>query len=340
MTARSRSILTRMAIAAAAVLAGVVLLEGATRLIYGRNGMHYGIEMWKYASQLKRPSDNAAMGHEHRPQTSAHLMGVDVSINHLGLRGREYSEAKPAGMYRILVLGDSMTFGWGVAAEEVFCAVLEKRLNQEVSPRTGVTYEVINAGVGNYNTTQELTYLEDRGLKLNPDLIVLAYYINDAEPVPAHDASFLVRNSYLYVLVSSGLDAWARRGGNRPGYADYYRSLYKKDAEGWRQCRASLNRLAVVCREKEIPLIVSILPELHQVGDAYLFGDVHDSVQQIFASQGVPTVDLRDVFAKESPPSLWVSAGDVHPNAKGHRFIAAGLYDALAKKFLTAPATN
>jgi len=337
MTVRSRKILTRLAVAVLAILSGAMLLEGATRLIYDRNGMHYGIEMWKYAKQLKRPSANPSMGHEHRPNVSARLMGVDVSINSLGLRGPEYSAAKPAGTYRILVLGDSMTLGWGVAVEEVFCTLLQQRLNEELSPRTGVKYEVVNAGVGNYNTTQELAYLEDHGFQLNPDLVVLGYYINDAEPVPGDDASFLVRHSYLYVLASSGLDAWARRGGSRPGYEAYYRNLYRDDAPGWQQCQASLKRLATACRERQVPLIVALLPELHQVGTAYPFGDIHDTIRKLCEAQEVATLDLRNTFAMQSSPSLWVSAGDAHPNAKAHRLIAGALYEALAQEVGSAP---
>ena len=94
-----------------------------------------------------------------------------VKINSKGLRDSEYDYEKPSGVKRILVLGDSFTWGYGVEKDEIFTERLEKML--------GKGFEVINAGVSGYGTDQELLYLEKEGLKYNPDVILVAFASND-----------------------------------------------------------------------------------------------------------------------------------------------------------------
>src|SRR5262245_52699397 len=89
----------------------LLLLEVGTRLVLSAHGMHFAIEMWKYARTVKRPSAVAAMAHEHAPHAQAFLMGADVRISGQGLRDREYTPTPDSDAYRILVLGDSVTFG-------------------------------------------------------------------------------------------------------------------------------------------------------------------------------------------------------------------------------------
>ncbi len=70
---------------------------------------------------------------------------VNVRVNREGFRGREISAQKPAGTFRIFLLGDSFTFGLGVENDETYAAVLEAGLNEDA--RNGPRYEVINGGV-------------------------------------------------------------------------------------------------------------------------------------------------------------------------------------------------
>src|SRR5438552_3128600 len=81
------------------------------------NGMQYDLEMWKYARDLKQIAKNPLIGHEHRPNSEARLMGVDVKINSKGLRDREIPYERTPSVVRIMMLGDSFTEGWGVAFE-------------------------------------------------------------------------------------------------------------------------------------------------------------------------------------------------------------------------------
>ena len=99
---------------------------------------------------------------------------VSVVVNSLGMRGPERGTSKPAGTTRILLLGDSFAFGWGVEQEEAFAARLERLLTERVGP-----VEVLPAAVPGWSTDQHFIYLHTRGLALRPDLILLATSEND-----------------------------------------------------------------------------------------------------------------------------------------------------------------
>jgi hypothetical protein len=96
-----------------------------------------------------------------------------VSINSLGWRGPEIPVAKPEGVSRVLVLGDSFMAGLQVGDEETFSAALERRLGQAGLPRR---VEVLNLGVPSWGTDQEYLALRTYGLAFKPDLVLLAFY--------------------------------------------------------------------------------------------------------------------------------------------------------------------
>ncbi len=96
-----------------------------------------------------------------------------VRINSQGLRDREYSYHKPAGVYRVLVLGDSFVQGMQVPAAQTFPKVLEEILNRAGAGRR---YEVINAGVAGYATDNELLFYREEAYRYEADLVLLAFY--------------------------------------------------------------------------------------------------------------------------------------------------------------------
>ena len=73
----------------------------------------YNIEMVKYATELKMRDPLGEVSHVHRPSSSAQLMGVDISLNSLGDRGPELKNPKDPDCKRVLVMGSSITMGWG-----------------------------------------------------------------------------------------------------------------------------------------------------------------------------------------------------------------------------------
>ena len=111
------------------------------------------------------------------PGTTGWFAGVPVHINALGFRDpREYTLEKPPGTFRILVLGDSVTFGHGAIDEATYPYLLEQRLK---AWRPEVDWQVWNLGVPGYNTGQELAYLLEVGPRYQPDLVVVGFYEND-----------------------------------------------------------------------------------------------------------------------------------------------------------------
>jgi lysophospholipase L1-like esterase len=222
--------------------------------------------------------------------------------------------------------------GWGVEQDLTLTADLERRLN--ANPPAGfpsnVRYEVLNLGVGNYNTVQEVTLLKSVGLQLDPDMILLCYFINDAEPVTKSYDSYLIEHSYLYAFLASRLRRSPFGQTGSLGYQEYYRGLYASDQPGWRAEKAAFQELAELARAKNIPVVVYLLPELHEL-TAYPFLDIHQMVAKVGAAAGLPVVDLLPEFSGYSPEvKLWVTPADAHPNALANTMIARGIYNSLS----------
>jgi hypothetical protein len=98
---------------------------------------------------------------------------VPVRINGQGLRDVEHQYVKPAGVFRVLVLGDSFVEAMHVPLEATFTRLLEQHLNPA---GTGPRIEVIGAGVSGYGTASEVLYFEREGKRYQPDLVLLAFY--------------------------------------------------------------------------------------------------------------------------------------------------------------------
>ena len=108
---------------------------------------NYNTEMWRYSSKLKR-IDTLSGCHVHVPNGSGIFYNARIQTNSLGLRAdADYITPKPKGKKRILVLGDSITMGWGVNSNYTYPKVLERLLRERYKD-----IEVINSGVGNYNS--------------------------------------------------------------------------------------------------------------------------------------------------------------------------------------------
>jgi lysophospholipase L1-like esterase len=305
-------------------LAGVgVMGELVIRLI-ADDGMQFDLEMWKYARDVKVVSSDPLIGHEHGSNRRARLMGVDLVTNSQGLRDREFSLEPPADTLRIVMLGDSLTLGWGVALESTFSKRLEALLAQN-----GIKAEVINTGVGNWNTIQEVEYFLTKAYRYKPDVVILNYFINDAEPIPqSRPPSFIMRHCYVCVFLAGRLDAVLRQFTVRQNWKNYYLSLYfGEQKSGWTDARAAINKLSDYCKSNGLSLLIAHLPELHDVGN-YQFQAVSDLVQETAREDDVPFVDLLPYLRDQRSDTLWVTAPDPHPNALAHKLIAQGLFEA------------
>ncbi len=154
-------------------LALCVLLEGVIRLLIPQgarttfiNGAPLGIE-------------DGQLGHVNRPNARAKLetpeFSVEYEINHDGFRDKSmHANARQPGVKRILLVGDSFTFGAANAYEDIWPVIFSDKLSEQGRPA-----EVINAGVPGYDTRKEVLYLERLYSKYEPDVVVLTFLPHD-----------------------------------------------------------------------------------------------------------------------------------------------------------------
>ena len=121
-----------------------------------------------------------------RPGAEAELdktAGIHYRINANGFRGPAYPQARDAGAFRVAVLGDSLTFGYGVQENESYTALLEAELGRLLAPRK---VEVLNFGVGGYNPYNEVALFEGIAAGYAPDLVLIQFCINDLNDPRLH----------------------------------------------------------------------------------------------------------------------------------------------------------
>jgi len=303
--------------------------EMAVRIAYPLVS-NYDLEMWRYAAYGKAASGIPAMSHKHKPGVYfKNLYGVEVKINSKGLRDYEYSYKKPDNCYRILALGDSITFGWGVPFEKAYAKLLENKLNAAAK---GTKYQIINCGVGNYQLSDELAFLKYEGLKYNPDMVILGYFVDDAKINAKVNYFGLKRHSYLYALLASRWNAL--RVSFDPGYnfLNYYSALYLPGSVTRRNLDANIDELKDICRKRNIRLVVMLIPELHNLKN-YPFNNVREHVSAEFSGlANAKIVDLLPYFDKTLDPMVyWVSKEDAHHNSKAQAIMAEALYSEVFK---------
>ena len=307
------------------VMAG--LLELFVRAIRD-DGMQYDLEMWKYARHGKQVALSPEIGHEHVPGARFKAMGVDIAINEHGMRNGPIKISRPPGTFRILMVGDSLIFGWGVPVEDTVSERLERALNA-----AQVNTEVLNTGIGNTNTSMQVAAFLERWHAFKPDLVILNYFINDAEKTPVYGRSTLFdRKSYAWTYFKSRLDILLRMASAKKGWENYYRDLYG-DGGGWPVAQAAIKTLADYCNKQGIRLAVVNYPELRQLKD-YPFAEVTAKVRTTARANALPFLDLLPSVDGEDPASLWVSTTDPHPNAKANRLFATRLFEWLGSQGL------
>jgi lysophospholipase L1-like esterase len=157
-----------------AVIAVLLVLEALIRVVMPQDLAFFD------GSAIKRPSTRPGLRDELVPGGYApRYIGVPVSINRLGLRDRDVAVPKPAGTVRILGVGDSVTFGYGVRLEETYLKVLEGRLTAG-APST-VRYETVNAGVEESGLDAYHDAVRTLGPLLQPDLVLVGIVLNDIQ---------------------------------------------------------------------------------------------------------------------------------------------------------------
>ena len=164
-------VLFRVAIVASVLLTCALLAEGLLRIL---GVVETPLVSWQ-TEALHRPDPELVYSLSPGASSEWHAgeFVERVHVNSQGLRGEEIPVRQP-GESRILVLGDSMTFGHGVDDEETYSAQLQLLLRGD-----GSDVHVINAGVRGYGTDHAYRFFVSRLRDLHPDLVVFAFYEND-----------------------------------------------------------------------------------------------------------------------------------------------------------------
>lgn len=244
--------------------------------------------------------------------TSSYL-GHEVRISEQRLRNRTVVVPKPAGVYRVLVVGDSVPFGWGTGDDESFPRLLEVALQQSPRP-DGKVYEVINGGSPGWGLVEEFTWLEEHGITFAPDFVLHSIINNDIEPHPQPPTLFLtdgLRKVRTLRLLETIVGRIAGAQGDQPGTGLTPEFVVM-----------AIDRFRALCAEH---------------GAGYAVIDAFERVQEAgqperrfpglavdhMAKVGVPLLDLG--LTREWVHAHQVAPGDYHPGAGGHAEIAAKL---------------
>ncbi len=166
-----REWLTRSVLVCAGAFLALCLLELGLRAVYPQyGGCDFGTPDLELGAVLKASYAGACIGLGHETTTV-------VRTNAQGFRQPILPNAKPPNVSRILMLGDSTTFGVGVDQRETIPAILQALLNH--GKQGADTYEVINAGVPGYGTAQEWLLFRRWAARLQPDAVILLFLVTN-----------------------------------------------------------------------------------------------------------------------------------------------------------------
>lgn len=313
------------------LVAAAILSEGVLRL-FDPIGIAYYFETDRYFRRMVPDPD---FGYIHAPNQRVTLQGVQVAINRVGLRWAEFDEIKKSGTRRLYILGDSMVFGWGAPQDSVFPVILQGSLR-----RASPTWEVIAAGVGSWNTRNEVEYFKKHGIALRPDVVLLFIVSNDIDPSTRGRTS--VPPSELFAPTNAR--PWSDRFRERVWLASVRRSYllatiqhhaisrsvgdllvtrYAADSPAVEDARRALEELSAICSEVEAPFV------------AVLYGDRSSALGVAFLDRYSALLNSLGITYSEIPrvgsnPEFRNSLVDGHPNGRGHVVIADSLRRVLA----------
>jgi len=264
-----------------------------------------------------------------------------VQINSHGTRGPEFETAKPANTFRILSLGDSRTFGWGLTEAETYSTQLQVLLQEKAA--AGRRIEVINAGVNAWSYPQMLVYFRDIGLRYQPDVVVLAdanlwtqfSEKNSAEFVRklmwrVRLKNFLRRFAFYHWLVEVQLSEFYYRHRTKfipvdPKQDRLFKEQQRSDPEA--VFRSAIEELCKTALTNGVTPVLLYLPTLEDL-DPTKASTVLKVKRAISASLRVPLVDLTADF-QPFGKNLYLEADPVHPNAHANEIVARRLFEAV-----------
>jgi|TARA_B100002003_G_scaffold248023_1_gene280838 lysophospholipase L1-like esterase len=267
----------------------------------------------------------------------------NVEYNSLGFRDIEHNTEKDDDISRILIIGDSFTFGYSIDdLKNVYPRILQKKLDDNYGKNK---FEVITLAQGGYSTIDAVKAIKNVGINLSPDLIILGYYANDAEGpdsrvgfekmffhhylIPYEAGSWLYTHSFFYYFLESRTKNLIRGYGlEKKSSKDYIAHLYSDSNPFFREHQGYLADFIDSGKRKGIPVVIMNIPVITDFNQ-YPFYFVNDYVENITISNGALYLDILPYLSEYGSNEVIASFMDSHINELGNNIIADALFDFL-----------
>ena len=257
-----------------------------------------------------------------------------IRYNKYGYRDYEYNLKKKEGVFRIIVLGDSQTFGHGIKdLNNTWVKKLEKKLIESVG---NTSIEVLSISGPGWNSDTYLYELFKKSFKFNPDLVILAYYHNDI-PFPISlncDSSdrkitpdiSIFQSSKLVSFINFRINRLLEKIGEKPRYSDCLNQAY--DSIGWEMNKFYLDIMGLSLSIKKIHFMITVIPLIHQLDSNYPLAGPHKKLKEFSIKRNIEFLDFyEEGFKNLNPSNLKVSKTDHHLNKNAGDIMADVLFE-------------
>ena len=257
-----------------------------------------------------------------------------IRYNKYGYRDYEYNLKKKEGVFRIIVLGDSQTFGHGIKdLNNTWVKKLEKKLIESVG---NTSIEVLSISGPGWNSDTYLYELFKKSFKFNPDLVILAYYHNDI-PFPISlncDSSDrkitpdinIFQSSKLVSFINFRINRLLEKIGKKPRYSDCLNQAY--DSIGWEMNKFYLDIMGLSLSIKKIHFMITVIPLIHQLDSNYPLAGPHKKLKEFSIKRNIEFLDFyEEGFKNLNPSNLKVSKTDHHLNKNAGDIMADVLFE-------------
>ena len=269
--------------------------------------------------------------------TTNRWMARHVVFNNYQMRDRDFNMQKAPGTVRIAAIGDSLAFGYGIKnVNNRYSNLLQDELT-----KAGYKVEVYNFGVSGLDTWNEIIQYDKSVKPFNPDIVVWEYYLNDAEPKNSQGNMVLKRASEetppIMVFLTDHsffLDYLYWRFSTT--YTNTFNELKNTDLEQYyipavfKQHVADVASLSAELKANNSRGITVVFPFLRFMPNyPSLAMQVHQTMDKIFASDGMTVIDILPDVKNKNATDLVVNRWDTHPNEYVNSLVAKKLYNTI-----------
>jgi lysophospholipase L1-like esterase len=239
-------------------------------------------------------------------------------------------------VYRIVILGDSFTFGEGTPDPLLYPDLLRDALRERRVD--GRRVEVINLGVPGEDGESELMTYQEFARNLAADWVILQWTTNDVPlTVVQRDHLRLIGRQYREMF-SNNPYRWSRvlsllyfRKRSQEISHDVIATT-KEQAEKGRLSFESIEQIRRAAEADHASFTVLAFPELIRFDD-YPYGTIVDLLQEYCRSQDIALINLLPALATHRDRELWVHETDHHPNRVAHAIAARELLKVFISRF-------